>query len=59
MNFNWVNSSKSYKKQADKIIIEVRLSRLTILELNLDWSRKEIRFIFFNFGFEIKPSIQN
>jgi len=42
---SWTNS-----KQADKIEINIRISKLTILEIDIDFSRKEYKLMIFNFG---------
>lgn len=51
--FNLINSFKSPTKQSDKVSFEIRISKLTILELKLDWSENSVRFILLNLGFEI------
>ena len=54
-NLNLINSFKSPNKQSDKFILEFRISKLTIFELDLDLSTKTLRFIVFNLGFEVTP----
>jgi hypothetical protein len=45
-----INSWKSKVKQFDKFEITVRISILTIFELNIDFSEKSYRLIILNFG---------
>ncbi len=47
---NWINSWRKGNKQDDVISIEIRLGRLTILELKLDFSSNMGRLIILNFG---------
>lgn len=49
---NFINGFKAKTKQSDKVRIEFRISKLTLLKLDLDWSRKTYEIIFFNFGFK-------
>jgi hypothetical protein len=49
---DFINGFNASSKQADKIRIELRVSKLTIFKLDLDWSRKSYEFIIFNFGFK-------
>ena len=53
---NLINSWKAKNKQKDKLTIEIRFGRFTLLEINWDKSKKETRLMFFNFGVEIKKS---
>jgi hypothetical protein len=52
---NTINSFNSPVKQTDKLSLEIRISKLTILEIKADWSNKSFRFIIFNLGFERVP----
>jgi hypothetical protein len=45
-----INSWKSKVKQSDKIDITVRISSLSIFELNIDFSKKSYRLVILNFG---------
>ena len=49
--FNFINSWKSRK--AEKWNIEVRLGRITLLQLNYDAKKAKFRFMLLNFGLEI------
>ena len=50
-----VNPIKSTKqKQGDKFILELRLGKLTILELSYDISEKEFRFEILNLAIKSK-----
>ena len=48
--FNYINSWKSRKKPQWNI--EVRLGRLTLLQLNYDAKASKFRFMLLNYGFE-------
>ena len=45
-----INSWKSKVKQSDKIDITVRISSLSVFELNIDFSKKFYRLVILNFG---------
>ena len=49
--FNYINSWKSRK--SEKWNIEVRLGRITLLQLNYDAKKAKFRFMSLNFGLEI------
>ena len=49
--FNYINSWKSRK--SEKWNIEVRLGRITLLQLNYDAKKAKFRFMLLNFGLEI------
>ena len=49
--FNFINSWKSRK--AEKWNIEVRLGRITLLQLNYDAKKSKFRFMLLNLGLEI------
>ena len=49
--FNYINSWKSRK--TEKWNIEVRLGRITLLQLNYDAKKAKFRFMLLNFGLEI------
>ena len=49
--FNYINSWKSRK--SEKRNIEVRLGRITLLQLNYDAKKAKFRFMLLNFGLEI------
>ena len=49
--FNYINSWKSRK--SEKWNIEVRLGRITLLQLNYDAKKSKFRFMLLNFGLEI------
>ena len=49
--FNFINSWKSRK--AEKWNIELRLGRITLLQLNYDAKQTKFRFMVLNFGLEI------
>ena len=49
--FNYINSWKSRK--SEKWNIEVRLGRITLLQLNYDAKKAKFRFMVLNFGLEI------
>lgn len=58
--FNFINSWNSGKKQFDKIKFEIRISFLTLINIEGDWSRSYFKLVLFDFGFEIKdPSKEN
>lgn len=52
MKTNFINSFSSKKKQVDKVIIDIRISMITFLLLDLDLSSKRVKFLLLNFGFE-------
>ena len=54
MNVNFINSWKSHTKQFDKFKFEIRISFLTIINIEADWSKKYLKFVLFDFGFVIK-----
>ena len=45
-----INSWTSKVKQKDKFEITIRISTLTIFELNIDLSRKTHKLVLFNLG---------
>jgi hypothetical protein len=47
---NITNSWKSKAKQKDKFEISIRISMLTLFEINIDLSRKLYSFMLLNFG---------
>lgn len=49
---NTINSWKSIRKQNDKYELTIRIKKLTLLEINLDFSSKKFRYVIFNFGLE-------
>ena len=49
--FNYINSWKSRK--SEKWNIEIRLGRITLLQLNYDAKKAKFRFMLLNFGLEI------
>ena len=49
--FNYINSWKSRK--SSQWNIEVRLGRITLLQLNYDAKQTKFRFMVLNFGLEI------
>ena len=49
----FINSWKSHVLQSDKIKLEVRISKVTLLSLDVDISNKHCRFVLFNLGLEI------
>ena len=49
--FNYINSWKSRK--VEKWNIEIRLGRITLLQLNYDAKKTKFRFMVLNFGLEI------
>ena len=49
--FNYINSWKSRK--SEKWNIEVRLGRITLLQLNYDSMSSKFRLMLLNFGLEI------
>ena len=49
--FNYINSLKSRK--SEKWNIEVRLGRITLLQLNYDAKKAKFRFMVLNLGLEI------
>ena len=53
MKTKFINSFSSKKKQVDKVIIDIRVSTITFLLLDLDLSSKRTKFLLLNFGFEI------
>lgn len=52
MKTNFINSFSSKKKQVDKVLIDIRVSMVTFLHLDLDLSAKKVKFLLLNFGFE-------
>jgi hypothetical protein len=48
--FNYINS---WKSRSEKWNIEVRLGRITLLQLNYDAKASKFRFMLLNFGLEI------
>jgi len=51
---NIINPIKSIKaKQADKIQIEIRISKITLLEISFDFSSKKFRLEICNLAIEI------
>lgn len=52
MKTKFINSFSSKKKQVDKVIIDIRISMITFLLLDLDLSSKRVKFLLLNFGFE-------
>jgi len=53
MKLNFINSWASGSKQDDKLMIVVRLGKLTLIEISSDISSKFLRLIVFNVGIEI------
>lgn len=51
---NWINSWGANAKQWDKLGTELRLFGLIVLECHIDLSKKHIRLIVLNLGFEYK-----
>ena len=49
--FNYINSWKSRK--SEKWNIELRLGRITLLQLNYDAKKSKFRFMVLNIGFEL------
>ena len=49
--FNFINSWKSRK--AEKWNIELRLGRITLLQLNYEAKKSKFRFMLLNLGLEI------
>ena len=47
---NTINSWKSKAKQKDKFEISIRISMLTVFEINIDLSKKSYSFMLLNFG---------
>ena len=48
----FTNSWKAINAQRDKIRIVVRVSSLTLLEVNIDISSKAYKLVLFNFGIQ-------
>ena len=55
--FNYINSWKSRK--SEKWNIEVRLGRITLLQLNYDAKKAKFRFMLLNFGLESEDNMLN
>ena len=49
----FTNSWKAINAQRDKIRIVVRVSSLTLLEVNIDISSKIYKLVLFNFGIQL------
>lgn len=49
-----INGWASFRKQWDKINVEVRLGKVTLLQVETDFSKKEFSFVVLNFGIEKK-----
>lgn len=49
---NWINSWKPSNKQNDKVHVGLRLGKLTVLELGIDFSDKYFKLMILNFGYE-------
>ena len=49
----FTNSWKAINAQRDKIRIVVRVSSLTLLEVNIDVSSKVYKLVLFNFGIQL------
>ena len=47
---NWINSWRKGNKQDDVIMIQIRLGRISILDIRFDASAGTGRFIVLNFG---------
>ena len=47
---NWINSWKKGNKQDDVIFLQIRLARLSILDIRFDASAGKGRIIILNFG---------
>lgn len=47
---NFINSWKSNSKQGDKIELVIRLLKLTIFKLQIDFSKKQFEIMLFNIG---------
>lgn len=54
MKFNFINGWSSKTKQWDRVNINVRISKLTILKLFFDVKNKEFELMILNFGLGIK-----
>ena len=52
MKLNFINSWKAKNKQSDKVKIEIRISKLTIFNIEYDRSDFKIKIMIFNFGIE-------
>ena len=50
MKIDWINSWKQGNKK-EKYYLELRLGTITVLEIKVE--AKKLRFMIFNFGFEI------
>ena len=49
----FTNSWKAINAQHDKLKIAVRVSSLTLLEVNIDVSSKVYKLVLFNFGIQL------
>jgi len=47
-----VNSWKSTTKQADKVLVEIRFGKFTLLKIAVDKSKDEYTYMIFNIGYE-------
>jgi hypothetical protein len=56
MKVKFINSWLSKAKQYDKINITLRISSVTVLRIDGDWSRKELDITLFNFKWEFRKS---
>ena len=54
MKIDLINSWKKGNKQDDKIGVELRFGRLSIVDIKIDFSQCSFRAILLNFGFELK-----
>jgi len=54
MKVKFINSWLSKVKQYDKINITVRISSVTVLRIDGDWSRRELDITLFNFKWEFR-----
>lgn len=53
MKNDFINSWNSKKKQNDKINVELRFGKFTLLLINIDFSKKSFDFLVFNLGAKI------
>ena len=50
----FINGFKARAKQTDKVVLEIRFGRLTLIELKGDYSSSYLRVVIFNLGYETK-----
>ena len=53
MKFNFINGWKSKAKQEDKVQIKLRISKVTVINIQFDLSKKALRLEIANLGIEI------